>query len=238
LLERQARVAFAVRDVSAPSLRELLARGPGSVALPVELADRAQTGTLVERACDALGGIDVLINCAGIVRYAALSELTPADLYEQFEVNCFAAMWIARAAALQLAAHGGGAIVNVASTLGLKPAPLTAAYAASKAALISFTRSLALEFAAQRVRVNAVAPGIVDTDMVRVARPVAPGSQAGPETDASPLSVEAQLAQLGALHPLGRMGTSAEVAQAVLYLLDAQFVTGTVLVADGGLLLT
>jgi len=229
LIARQDRVALAVRDVSAPAVRELLARAPGSVALPVDLADRALTSTLVERACDALGGLDALINCAGIVRYAALSELTPAELYQQFEINCFAPLWLARAAAEHLAAQGGGAIVSVASTLGLKPAPLTAAYAASKAALISFTRSLALEFAAARVRVNAVAPGIVDTEMVRVARPGTAG--------APPLSAEQQLAQLSALHPLGRLGTPAEIAEAVLYLVDARFVTGTVLVADGGLLL-
>jgi NAD(P)-dependent dehydrogenase (short-subunit alcohol dehydrogenase family) len=203
LCARQALLACAVRDVSAASLRELLLRSPGSQALPVDLLDRVSTQTLVDRAWDALGGLDVVINCAGIVRYAALSELAPSDLYEQFEVNCFAPMWIARAAALRLAAQGGGAIVNVASTLGLKPAPQTAAYAASKAAL--------------------------QTEMVRVARPT--------QTGAPPLSIDAQLAQLRSLHPLGRLGTPAEIAQAVLYLVDAQFVTGSVLVADGGLLL-
>ena len=160
------------------------------------------------------------------MQYTALAQLTPEALYEQFEINCFAPGLLARDAALHLAAHGGGAIINVASTLGLKPAPLTAAYAASKAALISLTRSLALEQGAHGVRVNAVAPGVIDTDMIRAERRAADGSA---------LPVEAQLEALRKLHLLGRLGAPAEIAQAVLYLLDAQFVTGTVLVADGGL---
>jgi len=231
LHERQARAVWAVRDPQDPALAQLLAAAPSATALPLDLRDREQTRTLVERACAALGGLDVLINCAGIVRYEPLMELAEASLYEQFEVNCFAPMFIAQAAARYMSAHGGGAIVNVASTLGLKPAPLTAAYAASKAALISFTRSLALEFAPAQVRVNAVAPGVIDTDMIRAERPAETGA------DGAALTGEEQLAQLRALHPLGRLGTAEEVAQAVLYLVDARFVTGSVLVADGGLLL-
>ena len=112
----------------------------------------------------------------------------------------------------------------------------TAAYSASKAALISpdpLTRARGSR-AGRRARVNAVAPGVIDTDMVRVLRQ-APGASCGatqPHT-----APEAQLSSLRELHPLHRLGTPDEVAQAVLFLIGAKFVTGTVLVADGGLLL-
>ncbi|MEY4582488.1 MAG: hypothetical protein RL701_7191 [Pseudomonadota bacterium] len=226
---RGAGVALAVREPSGPAVLELLASIPGARAVPVDLSDSAQTQTLIERAREALGGLDVLVNCAGIVHYEALADLSPESLLQQLTANFVAPTFIARDAALHMQAHGGGAIVNVASTLGVRPAPLTAAYAASKAALISMTRSLALEFGAAGVRVNAVAPGIIDTDMIRAERPNTAGAAA--------LSVEEQLAGLRKLHVLGRLGTAEEIAQSVLYLVDAQFVTGTVLIADGGLLL-
>jgi len=227
LVARRAQLALAVRDPGSEAVRGLLERAPGSVALSLDLRVRSQTLHVVERACDALGGLDVLINCAGIVRYAPLSELSAEALDEQFEVNFFGPSLLAKDAAQRMGGAGGGVIVNVASTLGLRPAPLTAVYAASKAALLSFTRSLALEYGAAGVRVNAVAPGVIDTDMIRASR----------TPDAHGPDAQAQLAQLAQLHVLGRLGTPEEIAQAVLYLVDASFVTGTVLVADGGLLL-
>jgi len=229
LLERGDRLACAVRDPHAASARELRALSATVHVLPLDLTDAAQLSSALERATQALGGLDALVNCAGVVQYTALPQLSPEALQLQFQINCFAPSLLARDAAVYLAAHGGGAIVNVASTLGLKPAPLTAAYAASKAALLSMTRSLALELGAQGVRVNAVAPGIIDTDMIRAERKAADGSS---------LPVEEQLDVLRKLHVLGRLGTPQEIAEAVLYLLDARFLTGTVLVADGGLSLT
>lgn len=225
---RKAQLALAVRDPHSAAVQALIERAPGSVSLALDLRERGQTVGFVERARAALGGLDVLINCAGVVRYAPLSELTSQALDEQFEVNCFGPSLLARDAAECMRAAGGGVIINVASTLGLRPAPLTAVYAASKAALLSFTRSLALEYGEAGVRVNAVAPGVIDTDMVRAPR--TSGTAEGPST-------EEQLSRLAQLHVLGRLGTPEEVAQAVVYLVDASFVTGTVLVADGGLLL-
>jgi NAD(P)-dependent dehydrogenase (short-subunit alcohol dehydrogenase family) len=230
LLDSGAKVALAVRDET--SVAALLAAAPAALALRVDLHHHDETASLVERASAALGGLDVLVNCAGIVRYSALGAVSRAELMEQLEVNFVAPFTLSQCAAGQMRGTGGGVIVNVASTLGLRPAPQTAAYSASKAALISLTRSLALEFARDGVRVNAVAPGVIDTDMVRVLRAV-PGASAG---DAA-AQLEAQLSRLRELHPLHRLGTPEEVAQAVLFLIGAKFVTGTVLVADGGLLL-
>jgi NAD(P)-dependent dehydrogenase (short-subunit alcohol dehydrogenase family) len=230
LLDSGAQVALAVRDET--SVASLLAAAPAALALGVDLRHVDQTASLVDRASAALGGLDVLVNCAGIVRYGALGAVSRAELMEQLEVNFVAPFALSQRAAAQMRGTGGGVIVNVASTLGLRPAPQTAAYSASKAALISLTRSLALEFARDGVRVNAVAPGVIDTDMVRVLRQ-APGPNPG---DAA-AQLEAQLSKLRELHPLHRLGTPEEVAQAVLFLISAKFVTGTVLVADGGLLL-
>jgi NAD(P)-dependent dehydrogenase (short-subunit alcohol dehydrogenase family) len=229
LLQRGDTVALAVRDPA--SVAPLLAAAPGSVALPVELRRQDEVATLVARACAALGGIDGLVNCAGIVRYTASDLLERDELMEQLEVNFIAPLTLCQHAANAMRAAGsGGAIVNLASTLALKPAPLTAAYASSKAALIAWTRTLALEYGAERIRVNAVAPGIVDTDMIRVIRGTTP-------TAADAQKLEAQLDELRKLHVLGRLGTAQEVADAVLYLLSAKFVTGSVLVIDGGLTL-
>jgi NAD(P)-dependent dehydrogenase (short-subunit alcohol dehydrogenase family) len=121
----------------------------------------------------------------------------------------------------------------VTSTLADRPAPTTTVYGATKGALTSMTRTLALELAPDRIRVNALAPGVIDTDMVRAPR-LAPG-EAMPEGDARRAREEAQLAELARLHPIGRVGRPEEVAEAADFLLHAQFATGTVLVLDGGL---
>jgi NAD(P)-dependent dehydrogenase (short-subunit alcohol dehydrogenase family) len=134
---------------------------------------------------------------------------------------------MAQRAGTAMAAQGSGCIVLVASTLALGPAPLTTAYAASKAALISAARSLALELGPRGVCVNAVAPGVVDTDMVRNLRPRADGAP-HPEPERA---LAEQLEALRKLHLLGRLGRPQDV------LLCAPYVTGSVLTVDGGLLL-
>lgn len=207
-----------------PNLAAVLAETPGSHGLPADLLLTADAEALVGRAVAALGGLDALVCCAGIVHYASALETGTRELAEQLQLNTIAPFLLSQQAGRHLAAAGGGSIVHVASTLGVRPAPDTAGYAASKAALISLTRSFALELGPSDVRVNAIAPGVVDTDMIRVAR--RPG-----------VDVAAQLQELAALHPLGRLGQPAQVAEAVSYLLGARFVTGSVLTLDGGLLL-
>jgi 3-oxoacyl-[acyl-carrier protein] reductase len=225
LREDGARLALGVRDPA--SVTSLLTAASGSVALQVDLRDPAQSAGLVERAWAALGGLDVVINCAGIVYYTAAAELTRAELLEQLEVNFLAPLAISQDAARRMRDGGGGVIVNVASTLGFQPAPLTAAYGAAKAALIAWTRALALEFGSQRVRVNAVAPGIIDTDMIRAPRAAGLSGE----------QLEKQLDGLRQLQPLGRLGSAEEVADAVMFLVRNEFATGSVLVLDGGLTL-
>jgi len=237
LAARGARLAVSGRDASK---LDALVRGVSSehapIALAADLGVTADRDRLVGDAARALGGLDALVYAAGVVRYQELDAITEADLEHQLRVNFVSALWLSKHAADAMQASGtAGAIVHVASTLALRPAKSTLAYAASKAALVSATRSLALELGPRGIRVSCVAPGVIDTDMVRMPR-LAPG-EPEPHGEARTRRIEAQLRELEALHPLGRLGTPDDVADAAVYLLDAPFVTGELLLVDGGLLL-
>ena len=207
------------------ALASLEAAYPGRVlGLDCDLVQPGAWQRLLDRV-DQHGPLDELVLSAGIVRYAAVGQISEEELRAQHELNFLVPFLITQRVGSAMRERGHGAIVHIASTLGLRSAPQTAAYAASKAALISASRSFALELA-PTVRVNAVAPGVVDTAMIRVTR----GETADPEA-----ALRAQLDKLRALHPLGRLGTAAEIAEAVLFLLDAAWISGSVLTVDGGL---
>jgi len=216
---RGALVAAAARDRDA--LREVVSGAPDQVRpLVADLAVAAERDALVHRAVEAVGAVDVLVQCAGVARHAPIEELSEGDLRAQVEVNMIAPLLVARRAAAHMRSRRhAGSIVHLGSTLGIRPAPGAGAYAATKAGLASVTRTLAAELGPDGIRVNAIAPGLVDTDMVRTRR------DAGPE-------------ELARLHPLGRLGTPEEIAAAVLHLVDEHWTTGTVRVVDGGLLAT
>lgn len=231
LLARGDAVALVARDE--PALFAVADAAPERAhCLAADLAQPGQAEESVERAAAALGGLDGLVCCAGVVRYEFVGGISRSALAAQLAVNFLAPVLAAqRAAALM---SGGGSIVHLASTLALQPAPGTLGYAAAKAALLAAVKTLAAELAPKGVRVNAVAPGGVDTDMIRVPR-LAPG-EPPPSGEALTARINTELAALRSLHPLGRLGTPAEIGAAVLFLLDAQWITGTVLVIDGGLL--
>lgn len=221
------RVVLVARD--AARLRAVAA-GASDRAVAVE-ADLAADPDILERALVPFGGLDALIHAAGVAPHAPLESIEEHQLELAHALHVRAPLRMSQALARHLRAERRpGAIVHVASTLGLRPAAGTLVYSATKAALLSLTRTLALELASDGIRVNAVAPGVVDTEMVRTLR--APYTEAG-GSDAA--RVAAQLESLRALHPLGRLGSPADVAAAVLYLLDAEWVTGSVLTVDGGL---
>lgn len=232
LLEVGARLAVVGRNEL--ELEALLgAAGSGHVALAADLAVPEQTDGLVSRAARALGGLDAFVSSAGIVEYVHAAALTAQSIERQHLINFSSPVRIALDLARLL--PGEGSMVFVASTLGMQPAPLTLGYGASKAALIAAVRSLALELGPRGIRVNAVAPGPVDTDMLRVVR-YQPGEPAV-SADESALRIAAQLSALRNLHPLQRLAAVEDVAHSVLYLLTAPYVTGNVLPVDGGLLL-
>jgi NAD(P)-dependent dehydrogenase (short-subunit alcohol dehydrogenase family) len=167
----------------------------------------------------AMADLDVLVNCAGIGSTTNAPETTLAVWENVFAVNARGTFLCCKYAIPGMAARGGGSIVNIASVAGLVGLRNRAAYCASKGAVISLTRALAVDHVADGIRVNAVAPGTVDSPWVR--RLV---EDVGESLDA-----------LRARQPMGRLGTPEEIADAVAYLAAAEFVTGSVLVIDGGL---
>lgn len=223
LLLRGATLAVVGRDAD-PLLR-LSAQAPSQVTIIVcDLEDANARQQIVPRAVEALDGLDAFVSAAGVVRYQPIADLGEGALRQQLEVNLVAPLMLSRDAARHIGR--GGAIVHIGSTLAQRAAPETLAYAASKAALEAAVRGLALELAPRGIRVNAVSPGVIDTDMIRQAR----------AADDPRASDDERVEALRQLHPLGRLGRPEEVAEAALYLLDAAFVTGTSLCVDGGLL--
>jgi NAD(P)-dependent dehydrogenase (short-subunit alcohol dehydrogenase family) len=172
-----------------------------------------------EQVAPAMDGVDVLVNAAGIGSTTNAPE-TPLEVWENvFAVNARGTFLCCTHAIPGMVARGGGSIVNIASVAALIGLRNRAAYSASKGAVISLTRALAVDHVADGIRVNAVAPGTVDSPWVR--RLV---EDVGESLDA-----------LRARQPMGRLGTPEEIADAVVYLAAAEFVTGSVLVIDGGL---
>jgi NAD(P)-dependent dehydrogenase (short-subunit alcohol dehydrogenase family) len=190
----------------------------------VDLADRAQVDIALQELLIGLGGrCDILVNNAGVSRLATLERSDDALLDWIFAVNFNAAFRITRALLPALRASGRGSIVNIASELGLVGHPGYSVYCATKGAVLAWTRALAVELAGQRIRVNAVCPGPVDTTLL----------QEEFSSDGKPQ--EARDAEI-AMVPLKRLGVAAEIAPVVAFLAGgaAAFVTGAAWVVDGG----
>lgn len=176
-------------------------------------------------AADRFGGVDVLVNNAGIVGPASpVLDMAAEDFDHVLAVNLRGTFLGCRSAGRRMAAQGSGCIVNVASIAGVQGSRSSAAYSASKAGVLLMTRTLAFELGPSGVRVNSVLPGVIETQMTTVDRPLA--------SDAAAATV--------AKVPLGRLGTPADIANAVVYLASdlASYVTGASLVVDGGLIAT
>lgn len=175
---------------------------------------------IVSRTVELFGGVDVLINCAGIYVEGAITATDEKIFDDIFATNVKGTFFVTRAAVGELI-KSRGAIVNVASDAGLKGNYFCAAYSASKGAVVAFTRSLALELASIPVRVNCVAPGDILTPLTL-----------------NQLKTSGEtLEDLAEIYPLGRIGTAEEVAAAIYFLASsgASFITGAVLSVDGGL---
>ena len=227
LAERGAAVAVVDRAAKeAEAMAEKLSRrGAKAIAIIADVSKAADVAAAVEKTVATFGGIDVVSNNAGIQRYGTVESTSEAEWDEVLDVNLKSVYLVCHHAIAHLKARRG-AIVNMASVQSFATQQGVAAYTTGKAALVGLTRSMALDFAKFGVRANAVAPGSVDTPMLRWAVSL----------DKNP---QALMKAMQAMHPLGRIAEAREVAEVVAFLASsrASFVTGATLVVDGGLLL-
>lgn len=191
--------------------------GVTAIAEVSDAAEPAQISALYQSVFKRFGRLDILVNNAGIMEPGLLGMIPAAAIERQLRLNAGGALLNLQAAAKLMGRRKAGSIISLSSVLGRHGQAGFAAYAASKAAVIGFTQAAARELGPQGIRVNAVAPGFIDTDLTAA-------------TDA-----ETRAAIL-ARTPLGRLGTAQEVAEVVLFLASdlARFVTGQVLGIDGG----
>jgi 3-oxoacyl-[acyl-carrier protein] reductase len=214
-----ARLALLDRD---DALCERRAAELGAVPVSVELSDPDSARAATQAAIDALGGVDVLVNNAGILRMAPLLEITVEDWDATFDINVRAMLLTTQVAATAMIAQGnGGAIVNMASMGGKVGSPRQAHYAASKSAVIGLTRVAAMELGVHGIRVNCICPGYVLTEMGAATRT--------PE----------MVAAWSAMSPLGRCAEPDEVASMAVFLAsdEARYCTGEAMNVAGGMVM-
>jgi 3-oxoacyl-[acyl-carrier protein] reductase len=220
LAEDGAAVIVSARDADRleRAVKEMTADGSTVVGVVADVTSREDTERLVETSRQRFGRLDVLVNNAGITRDTLLVRMKDEDWDRVLEINLRGAFLMTRAATKIMMRQKSGRIINVASTSGVMGNAGQTNYSAAKAGLIGFTKAAARELARWSIHVNAVAPGLIDTDM----------TAAVPET-----ARQALLAQI----PLGRSGTAREVAEVVRFLAGdgAAYITGQVLHVNGGL---
>ena len=222
--------AVAVVDLSGDAAEDatakIVAEGGRAVAIAANVAVAAQAEAAVTEAVRKLGRLDVLYNNAGVNSSGSVADATEEDWDRCFAVNVKGTFLFSRAAVPHLARAGGGAIVNQGSVAALVGIANFAAYCAAKGAIVALSRSMAIDLAPQRIRVNAICPGTVFTPLME------PMLRARGDGD-----LEAGLAKTTVKYPIGRLGTPEEIARVALFLAsdEASFLTGSVVTADGGM---
>jgi NAD(P)-dependent dehydrogenase (short-subunit alcohol dehydrogenase family) len=207
--------------------RQILESGGYATAVGCDVRNPQQVQALIASAVADFGGVDVLYNNAGVVRYGTVEELSVEDWDFQLDINLKGTFLTCKYAIPEMRKRGGGAIVNTASVQAFASQKTVPAYAASKGGVVSLTTTIALDHADDNIRCNCIAPGTIRTPMVDQA-----ADTFGPDDP------EAAIAEWGRLHPLGRVGKPEEVANLVLFLAsdEAAFCTGGCYRVDGGLL--
>ena len=226
LTREGARVAGADLDLDAAE--EVRRAGASEWAFSLDVRSEASVDGFVGRLREVAASIDVLVNNAGVEELGTVAETPPQIWDEVHSVNLRGTYLMTRALLPMIPdrsydAGAAGSIVNVASLMGVVSSRRLAAYCASKAGVVSLTRSLALDLASEGIRVNCVCPGIIDTGMLRRRLGLDGGS-------------EVRLDDLARVPPIGYIGTPSDVAAAVAFLASdqARFITGSALVLDGG----
>ncbi len=222
--------AVAVVDIDGGAAEETAGmiedRGGQALALAADVAASDQIGEAVDRAAGRLGGLDVVYNNAGVDSTGSVADATEADWDRCFNVNVKGTFLTSRAAIPYLRKSGSGAIVNQASVAALVGVAGMAAYGAAKGALVSLTRSMAVDLAPFGIRVNVLCPGTVHTPLIE---PLLRQRGKG--------DLNLGMKMTTVKYPIGRLGEPAEIARAALFLAsdDASFVTGSVFAVDGGM---
>jgi NAD(P)-dependent dehydrogenase (short-subunit alcohol dehydrogenase family) len=215
-------------DAGSETLRAIQTTPGQSAHLVVgDLARSNECQRVVRETVEHFGGIDVLVNNVGIqpLNSYQRAEDTTEEMWDQIlNVNLKSYFLMSKYALPEIRKRGGGVVINTASVQGLQSQRLVPAYAASKGGVLSLTRQMALDYAVDHIRVLAVCPGTIETEMVRTAAALEPDG------------VDAALARFGKSHPLGRIGTGADIANVVLFLASdaASFMTGEYVCVDGG----
>jgi NAD(P)-dependent dehydrogenase (short-subunit alcohol dehydrogenase family) len=214
----EAKLKQAARDIDPTGTRIRICAG--------DIASPATATALVDIATQAFGGVDILVNNAGVFRPKAFLDLTEAEYDWFLDTILKGKFFMAQAAARAMKQRGGGAIVQTGSLWALQAIGATpsSAYSAANAGVHALTRNLAIELASSNIRINTVAPGVVETPVYN--------------TFMSDDEVRQTLPSFNAFHPLGRNGQPADVAEAILFLASpgAAWITGTVLPVDGGVM--
>jgi 3-oxoacyl-[acyl-carrier protein] reductase len=214
----RARARVAVNYRAGKDAAEAVAADIGGLALQADVSSPEEAAGLIERVEAELGDIDALVNNAGVTRDTLIARMSDDDWETVIGTNLRGTFNTTRAVSRKMMRRRAGSIVNIASVVGLHGNPGQANYAASKAGIIGLTKALARELGSRGVRVNAIAPGYISTELTDV------------------LNEEQRGLILGNT-PLGRLGEPEDVAGAVRFLCsdDAAFITGEVLLVDGGL---
>lgn len=196
---------------------QALSAETGAIAIQADVSDAVEAKSAVNQAVEKLGGIDILVNNAGVAHIGLFTDLTDDEWQRLCDTNLSSAIYLSREASKYMIRQHSGSVVNIGSVWGRAGASCEVAYSATKAGLRGFTRALAKELGPSGITVNCIEPGVIDTEM---------NAALDEETRAS----------LADETPLGRLGTSADVAATVEFLTspEAAFITGQILGVDGG----
>ena len=219
-------VAVAVADFNVENATtvadRISAAGGTACALALDVTDSAAVIAAVAEAESVLGPIDQLVNTAGIFRWAEMEDISDEEFEQMFRVHVFGLHSMCRTVVPGMVARGTGAVVNVTSIHAIRGQTLTAHYSAAKGAILSYTKALAREKSPMGIRINAVAPGPINTPLWR--------------GDMNPAELEQKMADRSTVVALGRLGTADEVAAGIVFLLSpaASYLTGHIMTIDGG----
>jgi NAD(P)-dependent dehydrogenase (short-subunit alcohol dehydrogenase family) len=199
--------------------------GGSAVALAADVSQKSEVDRIIEQTVSRFGGLNILLNNAGALHIGTAEQITEEQWDETFNVNVRAVWLLSRAVLPAMRRTGGGSIINMASVLGINGARNRAAYAASKGAVVLLTKCMAIDHGQEQIRVNAICPSFIETDLTAAVISKAP----------DPTSVRAERTSV---HPLGRLGQPEDVAGLAVYLAsdESSWVTGSVFPVDGGYL--